>query len=69
MIVANDATSWRHCCYPMMVKSTWRAQEVRAAEYATCIYLVDSGGAFRPAKTRCFPDREHFGRIFTTRRR
>src|SRR3989442_9852848 len=30
----------------------------------TCIYLVDSGGAFLPAKDEVFPAREHFGRIF-----
>ena len=30
-----------------------------------CVYLVDSGGAFLPAAgPRCFPDRDHFGRIF-----
>ncbi len=31
---------------------------------ASCVYLVDSGGAFLPMQDEVFPDRDHFGRIF-----
>jgi len=30
----------------------------------SCVYLVDSGGAFLPMQDEVFPDREHFGAIF-----
>jgi 3-methylcrotonyl-CoA carboxylase beta subunit len=33
-------------------------------DLASCVYLVDSGGANLPNQADVFPDREHFGRIF-----
>jgi 3-methylcrotonyl-CoA carboxylase beta subunit len=48
----------------MTVKKHLRAQEIAIANRLTCIYLVDSGGAFLPLQDEVFPDRDHFGRIF-----
>lgn len=64
MIVANDATVKGGTYYPITVKKHLRAQEIALENRLTCIYLVDSGGAFLPKQDEVFPDREHFGRIF-----
>ena len=64
VIVANDATVKGGTYYPMTVKKHLRAQEVAEQNHLSCIYLVDSGGAFLPLQDEVFPDREHFGRIF-----
>ena len=55
VVVAND---------PLTVKKHLRAQEVAQQNRLTCIYLVDSGGAYLPLQDEVFPDRDHFGRIF-----
>jgi acetyl-CoA carboxylase carboxyltransferase component len=64
VIVANDATVKGGTYYPLTVKKHLRAQEIALENRLTCIYLVDSGGAFLPLQADVFPDREHFGRIF-----
>ena len=64
MIVANDATVKGGTYYPMTVKKHLRAQEIAEQNHLTCVYLVDSGGAFLPLQAEVFPDRDHFGRIF-----
>jgi len=64
VIVANDATVKGGTYYPMTVKKHLRAQEIAAENGLTCVYLVDSGGAFLPMQSEVFPDRDHFGRIF-----
>ncbi len=64
MIVANDATVKGGTYFPMTVKKHLRAQEVAEQNRLSCVYLVDSGGAFLPLQADVFPDREHFGRIF-----
>ena len=64
MIVANDATVKGGTYYPLTVKKHLRAQEIAEQNRLTCIYLVDSGGAFLPMQDEVFPDRDHFGRIF-----
>src|SRR5262245_2929296 len=64
MIVANDATVKGGTYYPMTVKKHLRAQAVALQNRLSCLYLVDSGGAFLPMQAEVFPDREHFGRIF-----
>ena len=64
MIVANDATVKGGTYFPMTVKKHVRAQEIALQNHLTCVYLVDSGGAFLPMQDEVFPDREHFGRIF-----
>ena len=64
MIVANDATVKGGSYLPMTVKKHVRAQEIALQNHLTCVYLVDSGGAFLPLQDEVFPDREHFGRIF-----
>src|SRR5438105_6074207 len=64
VIVANDATIKGGTYYPLTVKKHLRAQEIAAQNRLPCIYLVDSGGAFRPLQDEVFPDKEHFGRIF-----
>ena len=55
MVVANDATVKGGTYYPMTVKKHLRAQEIADQNHLPCIYLVDSGGAFLPGRTRCFP--------------
>jgi 3-methylcrotonyl-CoA carboxylase beta subunit len=64
VIVANDATVKGGTYYPMTVKKHLRAQTIAAENRLTCVYLVDSGGAFLPMQDDVFPDKEHFGRIF-----
>lgn len=64
MIIANDATVKGGTYFPETVKKHLRAQEVALENHLTCVYLVDSGGAFLPLQADVFPDRDHFGRIF-----
>jgi 3-methylcrotonyl-CoA carboxylase beta subunit len=64
VVVANDATVKGGAYYPVTVKKHLRAQEVALHNRLSCLYLVDSGGAFLPEQDDVFPDREHFGRIF-----
>ncbi|MDQ2691287.1 MAG: methylcrotonoyl-CoA carboxylase, partial [Chloroflexota bacterium] len=64
MIVANDATVKGGSYFPMTVKKHLRAQQIAEENYLTCLYLVDSGGAFLPLQDEVFPDVNHFGRIF-----
>jgi 3-methylcrotonyl-CoA carboxylase beta subunit len=64
LFVANDATVKGGSYYPLTVKKHIRAQEIADENHLTCIYLVDSGGAFLPMQDEVFPDKGHFGRIF-----
>jgi acetyl-CoA carboxylase carboxyltransferase component len=64
VIVANDATVKGGSYFPLTVKKHLRAQEVAAQNRLSCLYLVDSGGAYLPLQAEVFPDRDHFGRIF-----
>jgi 3-methylcrotonyl-CoA carboxylase beta subunit len=57
MIVANDATVKGGTYYPLTVKKHIRAQEIALENRLTCIYLVDSGGAFLPKQDEVFPCR------------
>ncbi len=64
VIVANDATVKGGTYFPTTVKKHLRAQEMALENRLSCVYLVDSGGAFLPLQAEVFPDRDHFGRIF-----
>src|SRR5437773_11759057 len=64
VVVANDATVKGGTYFPLTVKKHLRAQEIARENRLPCLYLVDSGGAYLPAQSEVFPDREHFGRIF-----
>ena len=64
VIIANDATVKGGTYFPLTVKKHLRAQEIAMQNNLSCIYLVDSGGAFLPLQAEVFPDREDFGRIF-----
>lgn len=64
VIVANDPTVKGGTYFPETVKKHLRAQAIAEQNNLTCIYLVDSGGAFLHQQADVFPDREHFGRIF-----
>src|SRR5690606_2483851 len=46
VVIANDATVKGGTYYPLTVKKHLRAQEIAEQNHLTCIYLVDSGGAF-----------------------
>jgi 3-methylcrotonyl-CoA carboxylase beta subunit len=63
-IVANDATVKGGTYYPLTIKKHIRAQQVARENGLTCIYLVDSGGAFLPMQEDIFPDERQFGTIF-----
>jgi 3-methylcrotonyl-CoA carboxylase beta subunit len=67
LVISNDATVKGGTYYPLTVKKHLRAQEIALENKLPCIYLVDSGGAFLPKQDEVFPDRDHFGRISTTR--
>ena len=47
MIVANDPTVKGGTYYPLTVKKHLRAQEIAGENALPCIYLVESGGAFK----------------------
>ena len=64
VVLANDATVKGGTYYPITVKKHLRAQEIAQENNLSCVYLVDSGGAYLPAQDEVFPDRDHFGRIF-----
>lgn len=64
MIIANDASVKGGTYFPMTAKKHLRALQIAFENKLSCIYLVDSGGAFLPMQAEVFPDREHFGRIF-----
>jgi 3-methylcrotonyl-CoA carboxylase beta subunit len=64
VLVVNDATVKGGTYFPVTVKKHLRAQEIAFENGLTCLYLVDSGGAFLPLQADVFPDRDHFGRIF-----
>jgi 3-methylcrotonyl-CoA carboxylase beta subunit len=64
LVVANDATVKGGTYFPITVKKHLRAQEIALENRLSCVYLVDSGGAFLPLQDEVFPDRDHFGRIF-----
>ncbi len=64
VFVANDATVKGGTYFPLTVKKHLRAQEIALENRLSCVYLVDSGGAFLPLQSEVFPDRDHFGRIF-----
>ncbi len=64
MIFINDATVKGGTYYPLTVKKQGRAQTIAEENHLTCIYLVDSGGAFLPLQDEVFPDRDHFGHAF-----
>ncbi len=62
VIVANDDGQGRYLS-PDDGHKHLRAQEVALQNMLSCIYLVDSGGAFLPRQDEVFPPR-YFGRIF-----
>ncbi len=69
LIVGNDATVKGGTYFPLTVKKHIRAQQVALENRLPCVYLVDSGGAFLPLQAEVFPDRDHFGRIFSNQAR
>jgi len=69
LVVANDATVKGGSYFPMTVKKHVRAQEIAMTNRLPCIYLVDSGGVFLPLQEGVFPDKDHFGRIFSNQAR
>ncbi|MBC8319852.1 MAG: methylcrotonoyl-CoA carboxylase [Bacteroidetes bacterium] len=64
MIISNDATVKGGSYMHYTVKKHVRAQEIAMENHLTCVYIVDSGGAYLPEQDTVFPDRDHFGRIF-----
>ncbi len=64
MIIANDATVKGGSYMRFTIKKHLRAQEIAMENKLTCVYMVDSGGAFLPEQDTVFPDRDHFGRFF-----
>ncbi|MGQ9854611.1 MAG: acyl-CoA carboxylase subunit beta, partial [Candidatus Oleimicrobiaceae bacterium] len=69
LVIANDATVKGGTYFPMTIKKHVRAQEIAMTNRLPCVYLVDSGGIFLPLQEGTFPDRDHFGRIFSNQAR
>lgn len=69
LVVANDATVKGGTYFPITIKKHVRAQEVAMENNLPCVYLVDSGGIFLPLQEGTFPDRDHFGKIFSNQAR
>ncbi len=67
VVVANDATVKGGTYFPLTVKKHLRAQEVAAQNRLPCIYLVDSGGAYLPCRTRSSRTATTSGASSTTR--
>ena len=65
VIVANDATVKAGAWFPITGKKNLRAQEIAMENRLPIIYLVDSAGVYLPMQDEIFPDKEHFGRIFS----
>ena len=65
VIVANDATVKAGAWFPITGKKNLRAQELAMENKLPIIYLVDSAGVYLPMQDEIFPDKEHFGRIFS----
>ena len=65
IVVANDATVKAGAWFPMTGKKNLRAQEIAMENKLPIIYLVDSAGVYLPMQDEIFPDKEHFGRIFS----
>lgn len=65
VIVANDATVKAGAWFPITGKKNLRAQEIAMENKLPIIYLVDSAGVYLPIQDEIFPDKEHFGRIFS----
>ncbi|MBF0440548.1 MAG: methylcrotonoyl-CoA carboxylase [Oligoflexales bacterium] len=64
VIIANDPTVKGGTYFPISVRKHLRAQQIAEENHLTCIYLVDSGGAYLPMQDEVFPDRDDFGRMF-----
>lgn len=69
LVIANDATVKGGTYFPMTIKKHVRAQQIAMENRLPCVYLVDSGGIFLPEQAGTFPDRDHFGRIFSNQAR
>ena len=65
VIVANDATVKAGAWFPITGKKNLRAQEIAMKNKLPIIYLVDSAGVYLPLQDEIFPDKEHFGKIFS----
>ena len=65
VIVANDATVKAGALFPITGKKNLRAQEIAMENKLPIIYLVVSAGVYLPMQDEIFPDKEHFGRIFS----
>ena len=65
VIVANDATVKAGAWFPITGKKNLRALEIAMENKLPIIYLVDSAGVYLPMQDEIFPDKEHFGRIFS----
>ena len=65
VIVANDATVKAGAWFPITGKKNLRAQEIAMENKLPIIYLVDRAGVYLPMQDEIFPDKEHFGRIFS----
>lgn len=64
VIVANDATVKGGTYVRETIRKHVRAQEIAMQNRLSVIYMVDSGGIFLPERSRVFPDKEDFGRLF-----
>ena len=69
LVIANDATVKGGTYFPMTIKKHVRAQQIAMENRLPCVYLVDSGGIFLPHQAGTFPDKDHFGRIFSNQAR
>lgn len=69
LVIANDATVKGGTYFPITIKKHVRAQQIAMENHLPCIYLVDSGGIFLPHQAGTFPDKDHFGRIFSNQAR
>jgi 3-methylcrotonyl-CoA carboxylase beta subunit len=64
MIVANDATVKGGTYYPMSVKKHCAPRKSPRQTGCRASTWWTAAGPTCPTRTRCFPDRDHFGRIF-----
>lgn len=65
VLVANDQTIKAGAWFPITGKKILRLQEIAMENHLPIIYLVDSAGVYLPLQEDIFPDKEHFGRVFS----
>ena len=64
LVMASDSSIKGGAWYPMTVKKMNRSLDIAIENHLPVVHLVDAAGAYLPAQSEIFPDRQMAGRIF-----